>query len=213
MNQSVSKPVDAYSYIRDEIIAGRLKAGTALSERGIADTLDIGRTPVREAIKKLALEGLLDIAPMQGTFVRQLSVNDLREIHEIRLMLEDQAVQLACAQGGDTRLADIMQRLQRVLERDQLHVSEAQQLGWLFHDVLFEATQNSRLCKMYNDLRAQNGLALQALPFYDADRTRIAVQEHIQIIQAVISGDVPTARHLMRAHINDAMKARLVTLI
>ncbi|MFX6230515.1 GntR family transcriptional regulator, partial [Acinetobacter baumannii] len=85
--------------IRDLVVSGEVAADVALSERTLAETLGLGRTPVREALTALAKDGLLTIHPMRGTFVRQLSFDDLREIHEMRLGLEGLAAFLAASRG------------------------------------------------------------------------------------------------------------------
>src|SRR6266700_7038399 len=89
----------AYTLLRDLVISGSFAPDEPLSERSLSNRLAFGRTPVREALMALAKDGLLTIHPMRGTFVRQLSFDDLREIHEIRLALEGMAAYLAAVRG------------------------------------------------------------------------------------------------------------------
>src|SRR5882757_1102749 len=191
----------AYARIRDLVISGEFAADEPLSERSLSDRLALGRTPVREALKALANDGLLTIHPMRGTFVRQLSFDDLREIHELRLALEGMAAYLAATRGPTEGLERCAKELRRVRSRAAIDVEEAQQVGWIFHDELFRATANGRLVQAYDNLRAQSGLALQKMQQYSADRTRQAVNEHLDIHAAVEAQDADAAQQRMWRHL------------
>lgn len=205
----------AYEKIHEMIVSGTLSPGTPLSERGLAESLGIGRTPVREAIKALAQDGLLDISPMRGTFVRQLSIDDLREIHETRLALEGMAAFLAAERGVSDELRLCAVDLQHIAAEDQhgrLDVAEAQKVGWAFHEAMFRAANNRRLHEFYRNLRVQNGLALQKVEGYDADRTRAAVQEHLYIYAAIEARQPAEAQRRVWEHLTRALQVRLRVL-
>ncbi|NEV00483.1 GntR family transcriptional regulator [Bradyrhizobium uaiense] len=202
----------AYARIRDLVMSGEFAPDEPLSERSLSDRLALGRTPVREALKALAKDGLLTIHPMRGTFVRQLSFDDLREIHELRLALEGMAAYLAATRGPTEGLAQCARELRRIKSRAAIDVEEAQQAGWSFHDELFRATGNSRLVQAYDNLRAQSGLALQKMPQYNVERTRQAVSEHLDIHAAVEAQDPEGAQQLMWRHLSSAFEARLRAL-
>lgn len=199
----------AYARIRDLVISGEFAPDEPLSERSLSDRLALGRTPVREALKSLAKDGLLTIHPMRGTFVRQLSFDDLREIHELRLALEGMAAYLAATRGPTEGLERCAKELRRAKSRAVIDVEEAQQAGWAFHDELFRSTANGRLVEAYDNLRAQSGLALQKISQYSLDRTRQAVNEHLEIHAAVAAQDPDTAQQLMWRHLSSAFEARL----
>lgn len=209
MNQIDPLCQKAYGLIREMIATGALDASTALSERKLAETLGIGRTPVREAIKALTRDGLLSVSPMRGTFVRTLSLADLREIHEIRQALEGAAAFRAAQRGTSETLNRLADALKSMAAQTEFDVNEAQRLGWSFHQALFDATGNRRLTAMYESLRAQNGLALQGVPGYDAARSRQTVLEHLQIFAAIEAGDAPQAQRRMWDHLAHALDARL----
>jgi len=205
----------AYAQIHELIVSGTLAPGAPLSERGLSDSLGLGRTPVREAIKALARDGLLEISPMRGTFVRQLSIHDLREIHETRLALEGMAAFLAAEHGVTDALRDCAVALLRITEEDQqgrLDVTEAQKVGWRFHEAMFDAANNQRLHDFYRNLRAQNGLALQKIDRYDATRTRAAVQEHLHIYAAIEARQPAEAQRRVWEHLSQAFLMRLRVL-
>ncbi|MDR3515087.1 MAG: GntR family transcriptional regulator [Azospirillaceae bacterium] len=209
MNQTDPLCHKAYGLIREMIATGALDARSALSERGLAEALGIGRTPVREAIKALTRDGLLSVSPMRGTFVRSLSLADLREIHEIRQALEGAAAFHAAQRGPSPALRRAAADLAAVAAPECFDVDEAQRIGWRFHQALFDATGNRRLTQMYETLRAQSGLALQGMPGYDAARSRQAIQEHLQIFAAVDARDAEQAQRRMWDHLAHALVARL----
>jgi len=202
----------AYALLRDLVISGEFSADEPLSERGLSTRLAFGRTPVREALMALARDGLLTIHPMRGTFVRQMSFDDLREIHELRLALEGMAAYLAATRGPTDALQNCAAELKRVQALAAIDVEEAQQIGWAFHDELFRATANARLAHSYDNLRAQSGLALQKMRQYSPDRTRQAVNEHLGIHAAVEARDPDTAQQRMWRHLSSAFEARLKAL-
>ena len=212
MTTSLFHRDDAYTRIRDLVISGEFTPDEPLSERGLSSMLGLGRTPIREALKSLAKDGLLTIHPMRGTFVRQLSFDDLREIHEIRLALEGMAAYLAAVRGPTEALMSCAARLRELALLASIDVEEAQQVGWTFHDELFRATANDRLAQMYDNLRAQSGLALQKMRQYSQERTRQAVKEHLEIHAAVEAGDPEEAQRRMWRHLSSAFEARLKAL-
>ena len=205
----------AYEQIHGMIVSGTLVPGTPLSERGLSESLGIGRTPVREAIKALARDGLLEISPMRGTFVRQLSIDDLREIHETRLALEGMAAFLAAERGLTDELRRCAADLLGIAEEDRqgrLDVTRAQKVGWAFHEAMFCAANNQRLHEFYRNLRVQNGLALQKVDGYDAERTRAAVQEHLHIYAAIEARQPAEAQRRVWEHLSRALQVRLRVL-
>lgn len=200
----------AYERVRASILSRQLAAGAAVSERSLSETLGLGRTPVREAIKTLAQEGFLEIVPMRGTFVRQLTLQDLREIHEVRLGLEGIASVLAAQRGPSDELAQCAQELKALAAAKRtLDTVAAQQLGWRFHEAIFRAAGNARLLGLYRNLRAQSGLALQQNDQYDALRVRDAIREHLQIYAAIEARDPDTAQRRSWDHLAQALQTKL----
>ncbi|MFM0737793.1 GntR family transcriptional regulator [Paraburkholderia xenovorans] len=203
-----------YKAIKNLLLSGELGPGEALSERALSERFGVSRTPVREAIRTLANDGLLEIVPMRGTFVRQLSVDDLREIHELRLAFEGMAAWLAAQRGVPPALRDCADRLRAMsAPHANIDVDEAQQIGWQFHEAMFAAAGNARLLDMYHALRVQSGLALQRIPNYDVKRTREAVCEHLAIFEAIAAGRPDDAQRAVWDHLNHAMQVRLKALI
>ncbi len=204
---------DIYLRLRQMIIDKELRPGEVLSERGISLQFGVGRMPVREAIRMLAQEGLLEISPMRGTFVRQLSLTDLQEIHEVRLALEGMAASLAAQKGNPETLLSIAGNMRELLNQPFPDTTKAQELGWQFHDEIFRMTGNLRLITLYASLRLQSGLALQGIKNYDPERTRRAINEHLEIIDCIQKGEADLARQKIQRHLQDAMSTRLMMLI
>ena len=204
---------EIYLRLRRMIEERKLRPGEAVSERGISKLFDVGRMPVREAIRMLVQEGLMEVSPMRGTFVRQLTLADLQEIHELRLALEATAAGLAAQRGDPSKLYLIADDLRRLEAAPQTDVALAQQLGWQFHDEMFRISGNLRLAHMYENLRLQSGLALQGVKDYDPERTRVAIREHLDIIAAITDRQPDIAREKMLDHLQHAMSTRLMMLI
>ncbi len=216
MNHLTQSPsglsADAYIVIRDLIVSGQITAGSSLSERTLSERLGISRTPIREAIRALVNEGLVEVVPMRGTFVCQLSVRDLSEINEVRHALEGMAAYLAAKKGASAALRGCAAVMEKMLSDDPLDVDQAQQAGWEFHDAVFLCADNERLATMYRSLRAQSGLALQRIKHYDAARSRQALQEHLEIYRAIEQGQAEQAQQAVWFHLSNAMEARLQVL-
>jgi DNA-binding GntR family transcriptional regulator len=217
MNRKATQALDretTYEALRTLLLSGEVAPGEALSERALSERFGVSRTPVREAIRTLANDGLLDIVPMRGTFVKQLSMSDLREIHEARLALEGMAAWLAAQRGVTPALQECAERLRAMAApQAQINVDAAQQIGWQFHEAMFGAANNARLLDMYRGLRVQNGLALQRIPHYDAKRTREAIREHLAIFDAIVAGRPDDAQRTVWEHLNHALQVRLKTLV
>ncbi|QYM71733.1 GntR family transcriptional regulator [Pseudochrobactrum sp. Wa41.01b-1] len=215
MKSTISSPPSsldrdtAYTRIRELISTGDLKPDEPLSERSLSVTLGLGRTPIREAIRALVVDGLVEIVPQRGTFVRRLTLDDLREIFEIRLALEGIAAFLVAQRGATPGLKNAAVTLRDLYIETELDVELSQRASWCFHDELIRATRNTRLLRNYNDLRAQSGLVLQAVPNYDAQRTRESIGEHLNVYDAIVSGESVEAQKRMWNHLNNAWHARL----
>ena len=105
----------AYNKLVDLILAGKLSQTTQISERGLAAFLDLGRTPIREAIRDLVREGVFETHPARGTFVRPLSLDDIQEIYQVRIAIEGLACVLAADKGATEKLHEYAEKFQAAL--------------------------------------------------------------------------------------------------
>lgn len=199
----------AYIQLRTRILDGRLAPGHPLSPRNVAEDLMLGHTPVRSAIQRLVVEGLVEVIPKKGTYVSAPTSNDLREIFEVRLALESTAAYLAAVNGATEGLTRAAAQMQQLLEQPSTNLSVEQRTGWVFHQEMFAASRNERLFTTYKVLRAQTGLALNELHRDDVATVRRGTLEHLNIFAAIKANEPEAARRHMWNHIIDGTDARI----
>lgn len=199
----------AYAQIRSRILDGRLAPGHSVSPRSIAEELMLGHMPVRSAIQRLVVEGLVEVIPRKGTYVTAPTTNDLREIFEVRLALESTAAYLAAVSGATVGLMKTAEQMQGLVDDRSTDLMKEQRIGWVFHQEMFAASQNERLLTAYKMLRAQTGLALNELHRDDAATVRRGTLEHLNIYAAIQSKEPEAARRHMWNHILDATDVRI----
>ena len=209
MNQSNSSDRDAaYVRIRRLIADGDIDPAAPISERSMAEFLGFGRTPVREALKSLAREGVLDVVPMRGTFLRQPSLDEVREIYEVRLAIECMAASLVAQRGAPAELLRFRHRLKGFLGRsDARSIAAMHRVGWDFHSEIVAATGNRRMVQTYDALRLPIMAAREGRPV-GADQARSSLIEHLAILDAIEAGDAPLAQARIGRHLASVLEAR-----
>ncbi len=190
-----------FNTLRRAILKGELEPGERLMEIALANKLGVSRTPIREAIRKLELEGLVIMIPRKGAEVARITEKDLRDVLEVRTSLEKLAIELACDRITDEEIADLKETCQAFsdsLGSDELTTMAEKDVA--FHDVIFRATKNARLIQILNNLREQMyRYRLEYLKDIEA-RPRL-VEEHNKILDAVIRRDKESAVQLIEEHI------------
>jgi DNA-binding GntR family transcriptional regulator len=186
--------------LRAAILDGTLAPGSALVEKAIAADLDISRAPVREAIRMLAQEGLVDSVPYKGSSVRKLSARDVTEVYSMRGLLERYAIRRLLSEPGDAirRLYDVCDAMQRSAEADDLKgLSEHDER---FHRTLIEQADHDLLLDLWGliGLRARHIMGLRNAQLRDP--LRVAAN-HRAIVDAIASGDLDRSLALMTAHV------------
>jgi DNA-binding GntR family transcriptional regulator len=209
MNQTDANDRDqAYARIRRLIADGDIDPAAPISERSMADLLGFGRTPVREALKSLAREGVLDVVPTRGTFLRQPSLDEVREIYEVRLAIESMAASLVAQRGAPPELLGFRKRLTGYLgRRDARAIAAMHRTGWDFHSAVVAATGNRRMVQTYDALRLPIMAARAGRPV-GADQARRSLVEHLGILDAIESGDAPLAQARIGGHLAGVLEAR-----
>jgi len=199
----------AYRGLVDLIMGGGVDATEPLSERKLAKSLEVGRTPMREAMRDLARDGVLDIVPARGTYVHRLSAEDVREIYEARHGIEGLAASLAAQRGATPELRAFGPVFRHTMEHPDDHDPvETYETGARFHLEIFRAARNNQLLDLYRPLRLRFRLALALPRYYDHARVYEAVPEHLAILEAIERGDSPAAERLMREHLSKGAEAR-----
>ncbi|MFN3225845.1 MAG: GntR family transcriptional regulator [Hyphomicrobiales bacterium] len=191
--------VSAYDTLRDEILTGRIPGDTLWSDREIAERMKFSRTPVREAVQRLAAEGLVEVIPRRGTRVLPLQVDDVREIHQIAKALELEASVLL-ANRSDRDLAPVekaVQEMEEALSREDRDAWAEADLG--FHQAIVDGCGNNRLAQLYHGQRVLTdraryfALHLRPLPVQSAE-------EHRAMYEAIIARDIETLSRLYQEH-------------
>ncbi len=179
----------AYEAIRDRIVNGELSVGEFVREQEVSEALGVSRTPVREALGRLASEGFLDRIPHRGFQVPEEALNTLLELYPILSSLEILAGRLAlsCLTDGDLRkLREINDRM---IERQGTgKVRDLIRLNDRFHQVIYQRSGNQRLSDLLTDLRSQVK-RLEVWFYSDSERVRDSVEHHEELIQAMEGGD------------------------
>lgn len=190
-----------HDHLRDEIISGSLIPGTELHEVTLAGSLGVSRGPIREALGRLATEGLVTIRPRRGAVVRALSSEEFIEAYQVREALEMMAVRLAVPR----LTAEDLAAMERLIEEMALRAETGDVQGFFeanteFHQRFFKAADNHMLAELYRQLRGQiDRHRLRSLELRGDLRRSIA--EHRAILRAAKRGDVERAVHLTSGHI------------
>src|SRR5262245_9387153 len=190
-----------YDHLRAEILAGRLEPGTELAEVALAEQLGVSRGPLREAIGRLASEGLVTVRPRRGAVVSSLSTEEFLQLYQVREALELMAVKLAVPRLGPddiTALQALIDDMSTRAERKQ--VVEFFDANTAFHARLVEASGNAKLVDMYRQLLDQLGRYRRRSLQLRGNLQR-SVAEHAAILRAAKRGDAERAAHLMSEHI------------
>ena len=195
-----SQSEEAYLRIRDRIVCLDMPPGSVVEEARLRDELEIGRTPIREALQRLSWENLVRSVPHRGTFVTDVNITDLARITEVRVVLEGHAARLAAerrAAGDKKAITELLERLDGVEIPNQ---RDLMQLDQEIHRRIYRAARNSFL---ENTLERYFNLSLR-LWFLVLDhgvRLREAVEEHVELLRAVLAGDGQRAEDCMRRHV------------
>ena len=213
--------------LRDAIRKGILKPGERLMEIQLAEELGVSRTPVREAIRKLELEGYVIMMPRRGTYVANLSIRDVNEVFEIRTSLDSLASGLAAERITDEDLTWVdfsgygftdeeLERLQRllVLIGEYIETNDMEKIvetDTEFHDLLYQASRNTRLVGIIFNLREQlTRFRTTSMGF--PGRLAATLEEHRRIVEAIAQGDVKEAQAAAEYHMEKSEQTLLASM-
>jgi DNA-binding GntR family transcriptional regulator len=192
----------AYERIKQKIVSLELPPSTVIDEAKLQEELELGRTPIREALQRLALERLVWVVPRRGMFVTDIRVTDLQRLFEVRIVLEKQAAQLAAERGSDEHWNHMAAALDRLSEDDTTTSNEILiAIDQACHEIMYDAADNEFLRDTLTTLYA---LSLR-LWYYFLSKMgdmRGAVSEHRNILLALRAKDAEQAGLLMQQHIH-----------
>lgn len=187
--------------LRQMLVEGQIAPGAKLNERALAEELSVSRTPLREAIKMLAAEGLVELLPNRGAIAVELTEADILNTFEVMAGLEGQSGELAAQRITDAELSEIKamhyEMLAAYTRRD---LSAYYRLNAAIHRAINAAAKNPVLTDTYNQVNAR----LQALRFrsnQDGEKWRRAMQEHDEMVAALTAHDPAAMRAVLLAHL------------
>ncbi|HEX3031466.1 MAG TPA: GntR family transcriptional regulator [Bacillota bacterium] len=198
-----------FESLREAIINGSLEPGERMMEIQLAEEMGVSRTPVREAIRKLELEGFVVMIPRKGAYVAGISYKDIADVFEIRAALESLAAGLAAERITEEEMEALERSLVKVAES-----TESNDLNLLinadtdFHDLIYKASRNERLVQIVSNLREQIQ-RFRKTSLSQPGRMKLALDEHRQIVEAVCNRDVELASKLAKEHIEMAENSML----
>lgn len=191
----------AFLILRDKILNEEYKKGDKLNEVALATALEISRTPVREALKQLELEGLVQSIPNRGVFVIGFNSRDIDDMFEIRLALEGLAIQFAIDRMDEQHLEEIKQLYSQMELYTQLKdVQTIAKLNLQFHNAIYQSTQSKYFAKMLNDINYYVNVTSRH-SILKPQRLEGALAEHKAILDAIIEKDKSKAKKTIKRHI------------
>ena len=198
--------------LRQMLVEGRIAPGAKLNERELSEVLEVSRTPLREAIKMLAAEGLVELVPNRGAIAVALDEQDVADTFELMAGLEAMSGELAAQRVTDAELAEM-----RALHFEMLaaytrgDLSAYYRLNARIHRAINEAAKNPVLTRTYNQVNAR----LQVLRFrsnQDGAKWKAAMREHEQMIEALAARDPAAMRKVLAAHLKNKLDVVLELL-
>ena len=204
-NFAKSLEESVYYQLEEEILGGVLKSGDTLTEVSLSKRLGVSRTPLRGALHRLAEEGLVEIVPNRGAVVVGVNDDDLVDIYKIRMRLEGLASREAAARISEEdkkRLADSVELSEFYIQRrDVEHLKE---LDTQFHNIIYRASGNRLLSKTLSELH-RNIKSYRKLSLSVPERIEKSVEEHKEILAAILRGDGDEADRLTFMHVESAL--------
>ena len=209
-NKVLSSGTRAYDKILDSLRSGDYQPGDRLREEEVSEALGISRTPVREALRKLESDGIIEHQPRIGAIIRGLSHAEVVELYEMRLILERAAAEMAAKHGTEAEF-DNLEAMNDQIEAERDNPAFGASINQEFHKCLYLAARNRFLLET---ARALNNslLLLGPTTFSNQARVDVVVKQHRNIIDALRAGDVEAAGAAIEAHLQTSLRYRLANL-
>ena len=197
-----------------DVFSGRVRAGDHLVTQDLADRYGVSHTPIREALISLSGMGIIDLLPNRGAVVRKVSRQEVREVCQVRRILECEATRLACGRISLSELDEIAAELRRMMAVRNLgpsFIPKARELDTRLHDLIAESCGNAFLAHEIGRLKMLFRAFRDVAWEHDDSRNdyrRLAQEsgEHLAIVEALRNGDAKAAKLAMAAHIRSGIK-------
>ncbi|MGF7158780.1 DNA-binding GntR family transcriptional regulator [Rhodoligotrophos appendicifer] len=198
-------PEFVYAKVRDMIFSGEFEQGMPLRQEKIANLLGVSRLPVREALTRLEVEGLVHLRPRQGFVVASLSLEDIDEIFELRAIVEQHAVYVATAKRTDEDIAEIrpiIEEMEKIRPRSNRDLVNFATLNRAFHERLFTISRREMMCNLLGTLH-DNSERYVRMGARLVSQLKDAHREHRTIFEAFVRGDADEAAISSRSHVRN----------
>ena len=195
----------AYDFIRSKILEGVFEAGERLKESELSTLCDVSRTPVREALRRLAADGLVFITPNSGAIVTEWSDEDIADIYQVRVQLEAMAAGLAAERRTEGQLQELealARQIEMIVTRPGTEGAEVEiaRLNSEFHHLIIAAAHSRPLTAAAAQV-IEAPLMLRTFRRYDPERLRRSASDHLELVEAIRDRNGRLADSIMRAHI------------
>jgi DNA-binding GntR family transcriptional regulator len=202
----------AYDWIKADIFEFRLLPGDRFSEPELAFRLGVSRTPVRQALLRLASEGYVTVASRSGWQVRPLDFKTLDDLYDVRVILETAAIRKLCEMTPQPTLDSLRGPWLAPRAQWRTDAQAVASLDEAFHATLVAATGNAELARLHGEVSERIRI-VRRLDFLQLERIRVTYQEHAQILRHVLRRQVDSAVLLLRAHVTASKtEVRKITL-
>lgn len=205
-NRGSNLTARVYKQLRQDILSGRYQEGEALTELSLAKELSVSRTPVREALRQLELEELVEIRPNRGAIVKGITAEDIRDIYEIRSVIEGMAAERAAKEATSEEL----DQLEEILDLTQFYLDRSnyeklQSMDGRFHQQLYNMCKNRMLRHILKDMHNYVGRSRGA-SLKTEGRAQESIKEHRDVLEAMRARNAQAARELMTLHVQNTSK-------
>ncbi len=201
----------AYRLIKSKIISLELLPGSPINQHELMDELGVGRTPIREALKRLENESLVIAIHRRGMSVAEIALNDLRHVYEIRVELEAASARLAAKRATEEQICQLEQTLNEMMNAD---INQRRQIAELERQLHYQISECSNSRFLIKEIQHYYGLALR-IWYFLIERLPPGTEEihtHNELVEAIRNRDSELAEQLMRGHVKgvfDTVKAYL----
>ncbi len=194
-----------YAALKSEIVNGEIGFGVQLKEMELAERFGVSRSPIRETLRRLCGDGLVELRPNCGIFVREFSMQYVSDLLAMRRMLESQGMQQISVSGTSREEKQELERFRRLIEKavrdsDRMSLQTHMNLDAQLHQFFNSLNRNQIMNEMWDRMALVN-VVVQRLSLKDKERARQSQEEHLQVVNCLLAGDVVQAVQMNAQHL------------